>query len=139
MTDHKKNLPTMIPYLTVKNARNSLDFYKRAFGFTLLNSTEVDNGGEICHVEMQYKDVLIMFAPEGAFGGTTKAPVTLGTEPSMNLYLYCDNVDTFFNHALKAGATSLMEPNDAFWGDRVCQLKDPDGFMWMFAKTLTKD
>ena len=136
MTGLKKNPPTMIPYLTVKNARNSLDFYKKAFGFTWLNSTEVDSKGEINHVEMQYKDVLVMFASEGAFGGTTKAPVTLGTEPSMNLYLYCDNVDVFYDQALKAGAISLMEPNDAFWGDRVCQLKDPDGFMWMFAKSL---
>lgn len=139
MTDLKKNPPTMIPYLTVKNARKAIGFYEDAFGFKLLNVSEVDRSEEVSHVEMQYKDVLIMFAPEGVFGCTTKAPVTLGAEPPMNLYLYCDDVDTLYKNALKAGAVSLMEPNDAFWGDRVCQLKDPDGFMWMFAKTLKKD
>ncbi len=131
-----KNL-TVIPYLTVRNAKNAIAFYEKAFGFKWLNSSEVDANGDIQHVEMQYKDLYIMFAPEGAFGGTTKAPITLGIECPMNLYLYCDDVDAMYQQGINAGAKSLMEPNDAFWGDRVCQLGDPDGFMWMFAKRLS--
>lgn len=133
----QEKIPTMIPYLTVGNTKSAIDFYEKAFGFKWLNSSEVDGDGEIQHVEMQYKDILIMFAPEGAFGGTTKTPATLGVQCPMNLYLYCDDVDTFHQQAIKAGAKSLMEPNDAFWGDRVCQLGDPDGFLWMFAKKVT--
>lgn len=134
----QEKIPTMIPYLTVGNAKSAIDFYEKAFGFKWLNSTEVDGDGNIDHVEMGYKDLLIMFAPEGAFGGTTKTPATLEVECSMNLYLYCDDVDALYQQGIKAGAKSLMEPNDAFWGDRVCQLGDPDEFMWMFAKKSVK-
>lgn len=128
------SLPTMIPYLAVRNAKESIRFYEEAFGFEWVNSQEVDANGDIQHVEMRYKDVWIMFAQEGAFGGKTLSPKTLGTECSMNLYLYCDDVDALYQRGVKAGAESLMGPNDAFWGDRVCQLKDLNGFMWMFAK-----
>lgn len=127
-----KNMPTMIPYLTVTDSKKSVDFYEKAFGFTWENPNEGLN-----HIEMSYQDVMIMFAPEGAFGGITKAPITQGAECSMNLYLYCTDVDKVYNRAMEAGAISCMNPQDAFWGDRVCQVKDPDGFMWMFAKKLS--
>ncbi|MBP9752242.1 MAG: glyoxalase/bleomycin resistance/extradiol dioxygenase family protein [Proteobacteria bacterium] len=129
---NKSYLPTLTPYLTVKNAKDAITFYENAFGFVWHNKNECKEEPE--HVEMSYKDAFIMFAQEGAFGGTTKAPITLGVECSMNLYLYCDDVDAFFKNSLKHGAISLMEPHDAFWGDRVCALKDLNGFMWMFAK-----
>jgi uncharacterized glyoxalase superfamily protein PhnB len=50
--------------------------------------------------------------------------------------LYCDDVDALYKQATSNGAQSKMEPNDAFWGDRVCQVIDPDGYLWMFAKSL---
>jgi uncharacterized glyoxalase superfamily protein PhnB len=131
---NKLYLPTLTPYLTVKSTIDSITFYKNAFGFVWHNESECKEVPE--HVEMSYKDVFIMFAQEGAFGGTTKAPATLNIECPMNLYLYCDDVDVFHANAVKHGAESTMAPNDAFWGDRVCQLKDPNGFMWMFAKKL---
>src|SRR4051794_2682185 len=111
--DHKnkKNIPTMIPYLTVKNAKESISFYEKAFGFTWLNAAEADENGDIQHVEMSYKDVLIMFAPEDAYEDlTTKTPITSGTRSPMSLYIYCDDVEAFYQQAVKAGAKSLREP-----------------------------
>ena len=35
--------------------------------------------------------------------------------------------------ALKAGATSLREPMDAFYGDRTADVKDPFGNSWWIA------
>ena len=128
--------PALIPYLTVRNARDAIRFYQDAFDFIFENPKEVDQAGAIEHVEMRYRDLLIMFSPEGAFGGTTKAPATLGIECPLTLYLYCDSVDTIYQKAMQAGARSSMEPQDAFWGDRVCKLTDPDGFEWMFASRL---
>ncbi|CAO5683360.1 MAG: hypothetical protein HEEMFOPI_01952 [Holosporales bacterium] len=69
---------------------------------------------------MKYKDVVIMFSSEGAFGEATKTPHTLNIECSMNLYFYCDDVDQLYKTSLEQGALSVMQSNDAFWGDRVC-------------------
>ena len=32
--------------------------------------------------------------------------------------------------AMEAGASSTLEPHDAFWGDRYAQVKDPFGHLW---------
>lgn len=128
-------IPTMIPYLTVQNANESIKFYETAFGFVTKEAIKGENG-ETTHAEMLYKDVLIMFAPEGAYSSPVKAPKTLNVLPSICLYLYCDDVDAMYQQALNARASSLMEPQDSFWGDRICQVSDLNGFQWMFAKPL---
>jgi catechol 2,3-dioxygenase-like lactoylglutathione lyase family enzyme len=73
MTDPRPaNVPWLTPYLAVRNARAAIDFFKAAFGFALRDVHDED--GAIMHVEMTYHDQLIvMFAPEGAFGSTALA------------------------------------------------------------------
>ena len=39
----------------------------------------------------------------------------------------------FAPSAVKAGATSLSEPADMFWGDRMAQVKDQFGNQWSIA------
>ena len=136
MTTHCAQCPTHIPYLTVSNTIASVSFYEKAFGFKWLNENEINTDGTLDHVEMAYKDMLIMFAREGAFGSTKKTFTHLGVESPMTLYFYCDDVDHMYEQAITAGAISLMTPNDAHWGDRVCLLKDNDGYEWMFAVRL---
>lgn len=129
--------PTLIPYLTVRNARKAIAFYEKAFGFVWDNTTENPPEGEdISHVEMRYRDILVMFAPEGAWGSPVKAPASLNIMSPTSLYLYCDDTDKLYKQAIAAGSISLMEPQDAFWGDRACQIQDPDGHRWMFATPL---
>lgn len=43
------------------------------------------------------------------------------------IYLYVNDTDTTYRRALQAGATSLMEPADQFYGDRNAGVKDPVG------------
>src|SRR5262249_48707204 len=69
--------PWLVPYLVVKDADAALDFYARAFGFAKREAL-VGDDGKTKHAEMTYKDVLIMFAPEGAYGSPHKCPATLG-------------------------------------------------------------
>jgi uncharacterized glyoxalase superfamily protein PhnB len=54
----------------------------------------------------------------------------------VQLYVYCDDVDALFNRAKAAGAQVVAAPSDMFYGDRVCKLKDPDGFDWYFATNV---
>jgi uncharacterized glyoxalase superfamily protein PhnB len=127
-------IPALLPYLTVRNVEKTIAFYKEAFGFELLSEPVKDDQGYIQHAEMKFgEDVVIMFAPEGAYGSLRTAPITQGTTPSVVLYVYCQDVDALYNKAIAAGATSTIEPNDSFWGDRFCSVIDPDGHEWSFA------
>lgn len=128
-------LPTLIPYLTARNTLESVRFYEKAFGFEWKNAHEQDETG-IQHVEMTYRDIYIMFAQEGAFDSPSKTPATLNIPSPMTLYLYCDDVDHLYRQAVAHGAKTLMEPHDAYWGDRVCQISDLDGYYWMFATSV---
>ena len=129
-------VPWLTPYLTVRDARASMDFYRAALGFAVRDSVEDD--GAIMHVEMTYHDQLIvMFAPEGAFGSTARTPKSAQTIAPQSFYLYVDNVDAVYARALEAGAKSLSEPQDQFWGDRFAQVEDLDGYRWALARHLS--
>jgi PhnB protein len=49
------------------------------------------------------------------------------------IYLYVKDADATYKRALQAGATSLMEPADQFYGDRSAGVKDPVGNYWWIA------
>lgn len=121
------------PYLVVKDADAALDFYQRAFGFAK-RAIMPGPDGRAKHVEMMWKDILIMFGPEGACAN--KAPATSGTPSPVNLYVYVEDVDALHARAAAAGATVALPPQDMFWGDRMCKLTDPDGHEWTFATNV---
>jgi uncharacterized glyoxalase superfamily protein PhnB len=126
----------LTPYLTVRDARSAISFFEAAFGFRVRDSVQDD--GVVMHVEMTYEDQLIvMFAPEGAFGSTAQTPKNAGAIAPQSFYLYVDDVDTVYTRALTAGARSLSEPQDQFWGDRFAQIEDLDGYRWALARHLS--
>ena len=47
-------------------------------------------------------------------------------------------VDRLHKRALDNGATTLMDPEDAFWGARFAMLTDPFGHRWMLNAELPK-
>jgi PhnB protein len=118
-----------IPYLSVVNAAAAIEFYKRAFGATeLMRMAGPD--GRVGHAEIKIGNALLMLAdehPEIDF----RSPKSLGIARSpVGIHLYVDNVDAVYQRALQAGATSLREPADQFYGDRNAQLQDPSGHLW---------
>ncbi len=127
-----ENATWVSPYLTVQDADIAIEFYAKAFNFTIIEKTAGDDGST-WHGELQYKDQLIMLGKAGAYGGTSKPPVMTGVESPISQYIYTEDVDAFHNNAVTAGAKSLGEPENMFWGDRMCRLQDPDGYIWCFA------
>src|SRR5262245_29657465 len=94
--------PWLVPYLTVKDADKALDFYAKAFGFSKREAVPGEDG-KTMHAEMTYKDVLIMFSPEGGYGSQVKSPATLGVPSPVTLYVYCEDVDALCKRAEAAG------------------------------------
>ena len=136
MTDPRPaDVPWLTPYLAVRKARETIDFFKAAFGFELRDM--LDEDGAIMHVEMVYRgQLIVMFAPEGAFGSTARTPKSAGATAPQSFYLYVDDVDATWQRALDAGAKSLTAPQNQFWGDRFAQIEDLDGYRWALARRL---
>lgn len=131
---HVDGQPLLTPYLVVRDASSALSFYQRAYGFERGHSLAGEDGRPL-HCELLYRgQLIVMLAPEGAFGSTSQAPASLGQHSSQSFYVLHDDPDALFERALVEGATALGEPSDMFWGDRVCSLLDPDGYQWVFAR-----
>jgi PhnB protein len=110
---------TVTPYLMVQGASKLIDFLKQAFGAKeILRMARPD--GAIMHAEVKIGDSIVMMS---------EASGEHGPMPTM-IYLYVEDVDTIYNRALQAGATSLREPTDEFYGDRSGGVKDPSGNQW---------
>jgi PhnB protein len=124
----------LTPYLTVSDAQKSLDFYQRAFGFGPGNVIPGPEGG-VMHAEMTWQGkCVVMFSPESAASPKPmKTPAHSGIELPLVFYVYCPDVDALTAQARQAGATVLSDPEDMFWGDRMANLRDPDGYLWSFA------
>lgn len=113
---------TATPYLVVEGASKLIDFLKQAFMATeIYRMTRPD--GKVGHAEVKIGDSVIML---GDMGGKWKSM------PS-SIYLYVLNIDATYRQALEAGAISLMEPADQFYGDRSAGVRDPFGNHWFIA------
>jgi len=111
---------TLTPYLVVDGADKVITFMKEAFGAKAVVEPVTRPDGKIMHAEYKIGDSVIMIsdASERAKAAST------------TLYLYVPNVDAVYQKALKAGATSMMEPANMFYGDRSGGVKDPAGNQW---------
>jgi PhnB protein len=110
------------PYLVVSDAAKLLDFVQKAFG-AKEKMRMPGPDGRIAHAEVTIGDSVIMM-------GSPAQPDQL--MPAM-IYLYVDDTDATYKRAVAAGAASIEEPNDAFYGDRRAAVKDATGNQWFIA------
>jgi PhnB protein len=129
--------PWMIPYFIVRDAEAAIDFYQKAFGFEKRMAMPGQDGKSM-HVEMTWRDTMIMFGPEAAAAGgmSHKSPASSGVASPISMYVYCDDVDALFARAVAAGAKAIRPPQDMFYGDRTCTVEDPDQYWWSFATNV---
>lgn len=121
-----------IPSLALADAPKMIEFYKRAFGATELTRLAGPDG-RIGHAEIKIGKGIVMLADEHLEIGFL-SPKTLGAaRPPVSIHLYVEDVDALFQRAIQAGATSMKEPADQFYGDRNAQLQDPSGHVWSIA------
>jgi PhnB protein len=123
---------TVTPQLTLDNAAQAIEWYKKALGAQEGNRA-VGPDGKIMHSELRIGDSRIM-VNDAMMGG--KGPKAIGGSPA-SLWLYVEDCDALFNRAVAAGGQiaqgGMGKLQDQFWGDRSGTLTDPHGYTWTIA------
>ncbi len=130
--------PDILPCLFVSSPEKAIEFYTKAFGFIQIGIPHIEDG-KILHAEMSYLSLKIAVTREGIAGMTGKTPKNSKTECPMVLYLYCHDVESHFQNAKNLGAKILKQLEDTFWGDRMYDVEDLDGYRWTFASKITSE
>ncbi len=112
---------SLTPALKIKDAAKLIDFLKQVF-----EAEEIErySGADnvVMHAEIRIGDSILMM---GDAAGEAPMPGSF--------YLYVNDVDATYKRALSAGATSLTEPADQFYGSRVARVRDDFGNLWAIA------
>jgi PhnB protein len=116
---------TVTPWIISRDTAQLLDFVKEAFGAEEIARVHNEDG-TIGHAEFRIGDSVVM-----AFDAKDEWPAT----PSF-LRLYVEDGDGVYRRALEAGATSVTEMTDLFFGDRVGRVRDPQGNLWWIQTRL---
>src|SRR5881296_224493 len=113
---------TVTPVLMVNNAAKLINFLKQAFG-ARERERFANPDGKILHAEVTLGDSIVQLSDATGEWKPVQVP----------LLLYVTDTDATYRRALRAGATSLREPMDAFYGDRSAGVKDSFGNSWWIA------
>ena len=117
---------TITPHITVRNAKQAMEFYKKAFGAEVLRT--MMQGDSVMHAVLKIGDSLLMLNDEFPQMGALSPLSTHGS--GVVLHIATENVDAAFERATSAGATVTMPLMDQFWGDRYGVVTDPYGHKW---------
>jgi len=109
----------VIPYLIIPNAGQELEFLGKVF-HAKESHVSRDPQGHVVHATVAIGDSMIMMGEAGPQWPALPASV----------YVYVRDVDAAYQRALAAGATSVMQPADQFYGDRNCGVKDSNNVSW---------
>jgi len=112
---------TVTPFLRVVDAARLIEFLKPAFGGEVAFRMDGPNG-TVVHAEVKIGDSMIMI-------GQSPAEDALRSM----IHLYVPDTDAAYKSALAAGATSIREPADQFYGDRSAGVRDFCGNEWWVA------
>jgi PhnB protein len=117
-----EGLRTITPYLHPKGAAKLIEFMIHAFGGQEVARYESPDG-TIAHAQVRIGDSVIELGE--AHGDIQPMPTAF--------HLYVKDADAVYRQALAAGARSLREPADMFYGDREASVVDPFGNHWYIA------
>lgn len=110
------------PGASVSDAAKVIDFVKQAFDGQVIERYDGPDGS-VGHAEVMIGDSVVMFGEP--MPGDNPMPAVL------SLYVHdADAVDAAYQRALDAGAESLAEPSNQFYGYRSATVQDAGGNRW---------
>lgn len=119
------------PYLMVHEGEAALAWYQKALDAKC--TERYGHEGKLGHATLSVNGGTLMLSdefPTMTEVTGTKAPHTLGGT-TITVSLHVDDVDRWHERAVRAGATSLRDPVDEFYG-RMSKVRDPYGHVWSF-------
>jgi PhnB protein len=120
---------SVTPYLVAEGAEDLIDFMKTVFGAQERMRMPGPNN-TVGHAEMEIGDSVVMLADANSVDGNKPFPAMLN--------VYVEDVDSTYKAAVAAGATSVRELQDQFYGDRSGGVVDKWGNYW-FISTHVED
>jgi len=115
----------VIPYLHVEGAAKLIAFLKEVFDAKEI-AVYPRPDGSVGHAALRIGDSIVELADGGE------------EWPAMPcaLQVYVPDADAAYHRALKAGATSLLQPANQFYGDRTASVRDSCGNNWYIATQI---
>jgi PhnB protein len=123
---------TIEPLLSVRRGKSAVEFYKKAFGASVLSFIEDAKGEVVAHLSVNGAGFWVAdespahsnFSPESIGGSTVRIVITVS------------DTDALFDRAIAAGAVVVYPMANQSYGWRVGRLADPFGHHWEIGKPL---
>jgi uncharacterized glyoxalase superfamily protein PhnB len=118
--------PSIVPYLSYRDADAALRFLEDAFGFEVVVRWD-DDQGAVQHAEVVWAGSTVMLGT-----GEHPAADVIDRSTGHGVYLVVDDVDDHYERSVASGAMVVFPPEDTAWGTRRYRVLDPEGYEWSF-------
>jgi PhnB protein len=115
-----KGYPILSSITMLDDCARAIEWYKDVLGAKQRLRLDMP-GGMIAHCELGFGDAVLML-------GSPMPPQFPSKKAALGLYV--KDCDAVYKKALSAGARTLQEPTDQFYGDRSGRFVDPFGNEW---------
>jgi PhnB protein len=126
-TPGPEGIPSIQPYLHLREAHNIISFLETAFGAEVIGIHKSPEG-VVHHATIRIGNATLEI---------DEAHDKFQPKPC-HLHVYVPDTDAAYARALRAGATPVEEPQDKPYGDRSAGVKDAWGNSWFIATYLGK-
>jgi PhnB protein len=123
---------SLTPMLTVKNAAQAIEFYKKAFGAREVSRLTTPTGQIVAEMSFDGQTFFVVDENPRAFNVSPKS--VGGT--TVRISLIVDEPDALAARAIAAGATEVFPMQDQSYGLRQGRVEDPYGHHWLIGKPL---
>ena len=115
-----KGYPVLSSVTVLDDCARAIDWYKQVLGAKQRLRLDMP-GGAVAHCELGFGGAVLML-------GSPMPPQFPSKKASLAVFV--KNCDAIYKDALSAGARSMQEPTDQFYGDRNARFEDPFGNEW---------
>lgn len=123
----------LFPYLCVADTARAIDFYREVFGAVERFRLQ-EPGGRVGHAELEFDGTTLMLCDEFPEFDIRRPTGEGGYSATMHLHV--EDADAVIARAVAAGATLLMAPSNAFYGERSGAIRDPFGHRWNIGHSI---